>query len=195
MNIADSDKDVPAAFANLEAITYDGYAFRVLSGDRVIHNPKFEHLWAGTGAGRCNPEGVARVYLSLERETADAEFRHYQKIGGLDPDLVNFYSFSTKVNLARVLDLRDAGTRRKLRISLNYILAEWEPDPLIDPPPPITRLQVIGYWISKGHGDFSGIVCPSARRKNGHNLVIYKDRVIGGDSVIPVSSVATKGWS
>jgi hypothetical protein len=66
---------------------------------------------------------------------------------------------------------------------------------LISPSPPLTRLQVIGYWISEGCADFSGIICPSARRKSGHNLVIFEGRLAVGDSVTPISSVATKGWS
>lgn len=195
MNIAASDKKVPALLAKAKAVPYDNYAFRALPGGSVVHKLRFEHLWAGTSAGRCNPEGVARLYLSLERQTADAEFRHYQKKGGCDPDLADCYSFSVKVNLARVLDFRDREMRKLFDFSVGKILANWEPDPLSPSPPPLTRLQVIGYWISEGCADFSGIICPSARSKSGHNLVIFERRLAVGDSVTPISSVATKGWT
>ena len=74
MNIAAGDKKVPVLLAKAKAVPYSDYAFRALPGSSVVHNLHFEHLWAGTSAGRCNPEGVARLYLSLERQTADAEF-------------------------------------------------------------------------------------------------------------------------
>jgi hypothetical protein len=56
------------------------------------------------------------------------------------------------------------------------------------------RLQSIGYWISKGYGDFSGIVYRSARRRAGHNIVIFAGRVTGTDFVVPISRAPTKGW-
>jgi RES domain-containing protein len=196
MNIAAGDKKVPVLLAKAKAVPYSDYAFRALPGSSVVHNLHFEHLWAGTSAGRCNPEGVARLYLSLERQTADAEFRHYQEKGGCDPNLADFYSFSVKVNLTRVLDLREKGTRKLFDLSVDKILADWEPDPLgSSRHPPLTRLQVIGYWISEGCADFSGIICHSARRRGGHNLVIFQRQLAVGDLVVPISSVATKGWS
>ncbi len=48
----------------------------------MVRNLDFEHLWAGTGAGRCNPNGIKRLYLSVEKETAQAEFEYYVKQGG-----------------------------------------------------------------------------------------------------------------
>jgi hypothetical protein len=131
--------------------------------------------------------------MSLERETAQAEFNYYQTLGGLDPVLSDWYSFAARVKLARVLDLRYAETRKQVGLTLNEIGEEWDDDPLHPRAVP-THLQSIGYWISKGSGDFSGIVYRSGRRKAGHNIVIFAGRVIGTDFVTPISGAPTKGW-
>jgi RES domain-containing protein len=175
------------------AIAYEKRTFRVIPGSAVVHNLHFEHLWAGTGAGRCNPDGIARLYLSTDRETAQAEFDHHQRRSGLNPEQADFYSFAVEVKLARVLDLTDNATRTHLDISRDQILEAWEPDPLLPQPPP-TRLQAIGYWVSKGFGNFSAILYPSARRKTGYNLVVFKERLGPGDSVNATSRTPTKGW-
>ncbi|MEO7414113.1 MAG: hypothetical protein ABIZ81_12235 [Opitutaceae bacterium] len=95
------------------------------------------------------------------------------------------------MKLARVLDLTDGATRRLVGITLAQILADWEADPLL-PPPPATRLQTIGYWISQGHGNFSAILYPARRRSRGRNLVIFKGQLAPGDSITPLSKHPTK---
>jgi hypothetical protein len=78
--------DDPALQAMLQsaaAASFEGHLFRVIPGSSVVHNITFEHLWAGGGTGRCNPVGVERIYLSLERETAEAEFVHWVRKAGL----------------------------------------------------------------------------------------------------------------
>jgi len=107
--------------------------------------------------------------MSLERETAQTEFNYYQTLGGLDPVLSDWYSFAARVKFARVLDLRCAKTRKQVGLTLKEIGNEWDDDPLHPRAVP-ARLQSIGYWISKGYGDFSGIVYRSARRKSGTTL-------------------------
>jgi hypothetical protein len=104
MNIAPGDRSIPTLLTAAKAVPYDGYGFWALPGGMVVHSLRFEHLWAGTSAGRCNPDGVARLYLSLDRKTAEAEFRYYQTKGGCNPDLAECYSSSARVNLARVPD-------------------------------------------------------------------------------------------
>jgi len=166
MSIPANDPKLQETLRAVPAVAFDGPAFRAIPGGDVVGNLTFEHLWAGTSAGRCNPAGVARLHLSAEKKTAEAEFRYYAQKGGIDPDIAECYSFAANVKLARVLDLTDRKTRRRVNIALKQILAEWEPDPLKAPPPP-TLLQCIGYWASRGHGDFSAILCPSARRTSG----------------------------
>jgi len=188
--------DDPALQATLRsstAVPFEGHLFRIIPGSSIVRNIRFEHLWAGTAAGRCNPKGVARLYMSLERETAQAEFNYYQTLGGLDPVLSDWYSFAARVKFARVLDLRCAKTRKQVGLTLKEIGNEWDDDPLHPRAVP-ARLQSIGYWISKGYGDFSGIVYRSARRRAGHNIVIFAGRVTGTDFVVPISRAPTKGW-
>jgi hypothetical protein len=149
------DPVLQAALGKAKAIPYVRNAFRAMPGGSVIHNLRFEHLWAGNSAGRCNPDGIARLYLSVEKETAQAEFDYYASKSGQDPALAECHSYAVEVKLARVLDLRSHMTRKLLGITLVEIQADWETDPLLPPSPP-TRLQAIGYWISEGHGKFSG---------------------------------------
>lgn len=193
MSLPVDDPALKAALDRAPAIRFDGNAFRAMPGGDAILNAGFEHLWAGTSAGRCNPAGVFRLHLSVEKKTAQAEFRYYAGRGGLEPDLAETYEFAAKVKLARVLDLMDGHVRRGLGITREQILADWEPDPLLPPPPP-TRLQAIGYWISLGHGNFSAILYPARWRSTGRNLVIFKDRLGLSDSVVPLSKRPTKSW-
>ena len=187
------DPVLQAALSAASPVPYSGTAFRAMPGGWLVHNMSFEHLWAGSGAGRCNPAGVERLHLSAEKRTAQAEFRHYARKGGTDPDLAECYEFAADVKLARVLDLTSRVTRQIVGITLLQILADWEGDPLLPPPPP-TRLQSIGYWISKGHGNFSAILYPSRRRRAGRNLVIFRNRLNPRDAVIPRSQKPTKSW-
>ena len=187
--------DLPALLNKAVAIPYKDHAFRVVPGSSIVHKLRFKHLWAGNAAGRFNPAGVSRLYLSIERKTADREFSYYQKSAGFNPYLVDFYSFSVEVNLSRVLELRDRNTRKLFGISRAKILQAWEPDPLAPSSASPTRLQAIGYCTSKGIGNFSGIIAPSARKATGHNIVIFKGRLSVGDSVKPLSPVATTGWT
>ena len=193
MSVPVDDPPLKAALAAAVPIRFDGPAFRVMPGGDAILNASFEHLWAGSGAGRCNPAGVSRLHLSVAKKTAQAEFRFYAGRGGIDPDLAESYEFAADVKLARVLDLTDGEVRRGLGITRDQILADWEPDPLLPPPPP-TRLQSIGYWVSLGFGNISAILYPSRRRSMGRNIVIFKSRLSPGDSIDPRSKNPTKSW-
>jgi len=193
MSIPADDPLLQAALSGAPAIRYTGPAFRMMPGGDVVRNLTFEHLWAGSGPGRCNPAGIGRLHLSAEKKTAQAEFRYYAAKGGFDPDLAESYEFAADVKLARVLNLTDGATRRLVGITRAQILADWEGDPLLPPPLP-TRLQTIGCWISQGHGNFSAILYPARRRSTGSNRVIFKGRLGSGDSINPLSKHPTKSW-
>jgi RES domain-containing protein len=193
MSLPASDPALQAALAAAPAAAYSGVAFRAMPGGALVHNLSFEHLWAGGGAGRCNPAGIERLHLSAEKRTAQAEFRHHAAKGGGDPELAECYEFAAEVTLARVLDLTSGRTRKAIGITLVQITADWEADPLLPPPPP-SRLQCIGYWISNGHGNFSAILYPSRRRRAGRNLVIFRNRLGPGDAIMPRSQRPTKSW-
>ena len=63
-----SDCDLPYLLETTSAFPYTGNGFRVVAGKHLINNPDFDALWAANGAGRCNPDGVPRLYLSFGEE-------------------------------------------------------------------------------------------------------------------------------
>jgi RES domain-containing protein len=189
MSEPEDDPVLQNALQHAQAVQYDNYAFRAIPGGWVVHNLDFEHLWAGTSAGRCNPDGVKRLYLSVEKETAQAEFEYYATQDGVDPDLAECYSFAAKVKFERVLDLTSKAVRKQVGISLREIEADWKGKPHQP-----SQLQLIGYWVSKGYGKFSAILYPARRRQAGKNIVIFKECLTRGDYVTPVSRKPTKGW-
>jgi RES domain-containing protein len=193
MSLLAEDPLLQSALRRAPASRYDDYAFRVVPGGSLVHNLKFEHLWSGNSAGRCNPAGVFRLYLAADKKTADAEFNFYAAKAGLNPDLAERYGFAATVKLERVLDLSDGSVRRLVGITRDEILADWEPDPLLPPPPP-TLLQSIGYWVSQGYGNFSAMLYPSARRSTGRNLVAFKGHFLAGDSIVSLSTHPTAPW-
>jgi len=60
------DPILQGALRKADGIPYNDYAFRVIPGSSVVHEIHFEHLRDGTGAARCNPDGVKRLHLSAE---------------------------------------------------------------------------------------------------------------------------------
>jgi RES domain-containing protein len=96
------DPELQGRLASALTVPFEGPAFRVVGGARVVHKIKFEHLFAGTGAGRFNPEGIERIYMALERETALAEFEHGEKRAGFDAALSDYYFFAVDLKLTRV---------------------------------------------------------------------------------------------
>jgi hypothetical protein len=92
--VTSADEIIKARLEEVDGIPFDAYAFRAIPGGKVVRKLKFEHLFASKAAGRCNPPGVVRIYLSAEPETASAEFRYYQSRGGADPDLAECHSFA-----------------------------------------------------------------------------------------------------
>jgi RES domain-containing protein len=189
MSEPEDDPVLQNALQHVKAVPYDDYAFRAMPGGWVVRNLDFEHLWAGTGAGRCNPNGIRRLYLSVEKETAQAEFEYYAKQGGVEPDLAECYSFAARVKIERVLDLTSKAIRKQLGISLREIRADWK-----DKPHQPSQLQLIGYWVAKGYGNFTAILYPGRRRRTGKNIVIFKECLAAGDCVTPISRKPTKGW-
>lgn len=89
---------------------------------------------------------AGRLHLSVEKKTPLAEFRYYSAKGG------GRSRFSRELRICGRSEVRPClgpygwSDRRLVGITLKQILADWESDPLL-PPPPATRLQAIGYWI------------------------------------------------
>jgi hypothetical protein len=86
MSVSTDDSQLQTALGAAPAVRYADPAFRAMPGGDVVRNLTFEHLWAGSGAGRCNPAGVARLHMSAEGFTRRREARegmqpcrHFQK--------------------------------------------------------------------------------------------------------------------
>jgi len=145
--------------------------------------PGFIRLRFGTTAARCNPKGVKRIYLGLDPETANEEYRHEIRRGGLDPDLEESFSYPVKVELNAVINLTVKDHRVALGISSRDLRATWVdryPPPRDSRKKPLTKLQVIGLAIAAGHGSAAAIILPSVRRTGGLNIVVFADRLRKG---------------
>ena len=102
------------------------------------------------------------LYASLDRETMWAEWAHATD-GRVPPDQDPRWVCTLDVDL-RVLDLREAATRRALRAGLPALSAPWSPDE-----PNATTLRVAAAATRLG---VDGLIVPSAARDGGWNAVI-----------------------
>lgn len=116
------DRDLVQALERVRPIEWSGEVLR-------HHTPRYRPL-DGAGArvngGRWNPPGsFPVVYTALDRATVDAEFVRLTRRAGMPASSLLPRRLTTiRVRLARVLDLTDAGTRRRLGINLAVLRAE-----------------------------------------------------------------------
>jgi RES domain-containing protein len=102
------------------------------------------------------------LYLSLDRETMWAEWAHATD-GVVPPEEDPRWVCTLDVDL-RVLDLRDASTRRALRVGLPALTAAWSPER-----PNRATLRAAAAAARLG---VDGLIVPSAARNDGWNAVI-----------------------
>lgn len=136
---------------------------------------------SGEGArrqgGRWNPpDSVATVYTASDIETVDSEFTRQLARSGLSPANVQPRELATiRVELRRVLDLRDPDTRDALGVSLDDLMAD---DPSLS--------QAIGEAAQ--HLGYEAIVAPSASGGPGYVVALFMTNR-SPDSSIEVISV------
>jgi RES domain-containing protein len=135
-------------------ITYEGLAYRFeypenvgTTWDRHEGNIASDHRYTKVGIGG--------VYGGTTQQAARSEIEHYN-------DLEGRISVNRNVQLKRVLDLTDKETRRQLGVSLDDITGE-----------SYRKTQQIGAWAKEV--GYDGILAPSARDKDGSNIVILSD--------------------
>lgn len=117
-------------------------------------------------AGRFHQPGDPwPLYASLDRDTMWAEWRHATD-GAVDPRDDERWACAIDLDL-RVLDFRDATTRRALRVSERQLTAGWAPDA-----PNRHALRVMRAARELG---VDGIVVPSAAREGGWNVAVLPD--------------------
>lgn len=102
------------------------------------------------------------LYASLDRETMWAEWAHATD-GRVPPEEDPRWVCTLNVDL-RVLDLRDAATRRALRVGLPALTAAWSPE---RPNPATLRVAAAAARLG-----VDGLIVPSAARRGGWNAVI-----------------------
>lgn len=145
-------------------------AYRVLT-------PKWAYQpLSGAGAaavgGRFNRVDLPALYLALEPETALAEFSQSEPLFG--PGTIASY----QIQLAKVADFSAGYGPAWDALWLEWDCA-WKRLAFIEDIEPPTWLMADEVMSS----DASGLLFPSTKRPGGVNLVIYPDRLHGGDSL------------
>ena len=136
-------------------------------------------LISGNGAsyfgGRWNPQSLRAIYGSLSVQTAVSEnYQTFNKFGfdkqSIRPRVIAGFEFKVK----SLLDLTDASVRRKLGFSLTELLEEdWQ---AIQDQGEESWTQAIGRGAYRS--GFQGLLVPSARARQGQNVVIYPDAIV-----------------
>jgi RES domain-containing protein len=137
----------------LERLAATPFAGEVYRHTTANYPPEAENTWGA----RWNPQGVAAIYTSLDRDTAIAEGEHILASQPVRPK-VKRSVHRIRVGLERVIDLRDP-----------ELLAELGVD--------ARALQSSDHWDCQRVGEAAarlceGIFVPSARGDGG-NLVVY----------------------
>ena len=135
-------------------------------------------LIAGDGAsyygGRWNPPGVKAIYASLDPETAVKEaYQEFVDYGFTAQQIRPRVFAGVRLNVKRLLDLTDAGIRRRLGFRLDELTGEdWRG---IQSGGEQSWTQVIGRGALLA--GFEGLLVPSARNRHGMNVVIFPDNL------------------
>jgi RES domain-containing protein len=166
------------------AVSFEGVVYR-------SSTPQYANetdLLTGEGSrrfgGRWNPIGISLVYASLTPETAMAETLAHNRYYGIPiEDAMPRTFVAIKVKLHMLLDLRDGDVRRRLQMSEDRILGvDWRAEMHAGHEPithPLARAVHAGPW--------EGLIVPSSADRNGHNLLIFPDK-LGPNSTMTVAN-------
>lgn len=142
-------------------------------------------LYTSGRPNRCNPRGVACLYLSEDQSTADREYRRQWQ--GTPAERQPRLVFQARVRFRHVLDLEKAETLEALGLEPADLVAPWRGRP-------VTRLQRIGQAVSR-QSRVAAIRYPSTARKGSTawNVAIFPEALeppdqveIRGDSETPL---------
>lgn len=151
---------------------------------RIATKSGFSFLYSSTHASRYTLQaGPRRIYLSLDKQTAEAEFRFgVEKLLGpaASSSPVSTASLVVVCHVNTMLDLTNPDVHTLLATTPDELIREWEePDRH-----PSSITQQLGTTVHD-HARFSGIIFPSARHPTGKNVLIFPDRLDHGrDKVI-----------
>ena len=155
-----------------DARGFSGVIFRSVA----VKYASAKHFFSGGGAaksgGRWNPSGMKAIYASLDVITATHEaYQNFLHFGfptiAIEPRVMA----GAAVSLSKILDLTDAKIRRQLGFTLKDLVTEdWR---AIQDRGQESWTQTIGRCAKQA--GFDGMIVPSARTKDGHNIVIFHD--------------------
>jgi RES domain-containing protein len=130
--------------------------------------------------GRWNPVGIAMVYASFTPETAMAEtLAHHRYYGIPVEDAMPRTFVAIAVKLKTLLDLRRGAIRRRLQVSADAITAvDWRAEMKAGREPITQRLARAAHA-----GPWEGFIVPSAADPDGHNLLIFPDKLDAGSTM------------
>lgn len=111
--------------------------------------------WNKNADHRYSKKGEAAIYGARSKKTAQKEVEHYR--GTIKGRAHAKKSFKLK----NALDLTNPKVRKQLNLTMKQIAKDG-----------YTDTQAIGSWARKN--GYDGIIAPSARDKNGINIVIFK---------------------
>jgi RES domain-containing protein len=135
-------------------------------------------LISGNGAsyngGRWNPPGVRAIYASLDPVTAVKEsYQEFLKYGFKASNIRPRVMAGIRLNVKRLLDVTDARIRRRLGFTLAELTGEdWHS---IQSAGDESWTQAIGRGARLA--GFEGLLAPSARERNGKNVVVFPENL------------------
>lgn len=147
----------------------DGRFWRILS-PRWAHDP-LSGAGAARHGGRWNPPGKAALYLSMQVETAFAE---YQQELGTRPGLFVAYD----VTGAKIVDLHLDEALLQVGLRKGDAHCPWKEIAWV-------RKQRPATWavMERLESEADGLLVPSAQRPGGANLVLWRWNDAGGPTV------------
>lgn len=167
------------------AVSFEGVVYR--SG-----TPKYAtetDLLTGEGSrrhgGRWNPVGIAMVYAAFTPETAMAETLAHNRYYGIPiEDAMPRTFVAIEVKAQTLLDFRLGEVRRRLQVSEDRILTvDWRSQ-VRRGREPIT--QILGRAAHAG--PWEGLIVPSTADPDGHNLLVFPDKLCPGSELRVVNA-------
>jgi RES domain-containing protein len=162
------------------ATAFAGTAYRSSTPPYAIEDDLLTGEGSKRNGGRWNPPGIAVVYASLTPEVAMAETLAHNRYYGIAIEEAMPRTFvAIEATLQFVLDLREGGVRQRLQVSEERILSvDWRKEVRAGREP---IAQMIGRAAHET--DWEGLIVPSAAAPNGHNLLIFPDKLLAGSSI------------
>lgn len=137
----------------LPTMIWSGQVFRYVPDGR---QPEKEN----THGARWNPTGIGALYTTLEVETARAELGFHLSALSPRPSRAAFTVYTVAVVVTNVVDLRAERMRAAVGLSAAALEAD---DQAV-----CRSIGAACHWLKIG-----GLLVPSARRRDGNNLVIF----------------------